>query len=101
MNRPDFSPAMLRAFLRIRVDFAVRTGMRDGFDMVKAEKAALKRAAGVTTNEFHFAWMGWLQQAGPRVRLWAALGIFPADQGWVLTDDGGQEKITDTRGAAA
>lgn len=94
MNRPDFSPAMLKSFLRIRVDFAVRTSMRGGFDMVKAEKALLRKAAGVTNNEFHFAWMGWLNLAAPRARLWAALGIFPADEGILLTDDGGQEVAT-------
>jgi len=94
MNRPDFSPAMLKSFLRIRVDYAVRTSMRGGFDMVRAEKTGLRKAAGVTNTEFHFAWMGWLNQAAPRVRLWAALGIFPADQGILLTDDGGQESAT-------
>ena len=78
-GRPDYSPAMLRFFLRAR---AAHHG--------KAITARLRKAARVTLAEFDMAWMGRLNSPEPRLRLWGALGIVPADHGILLTH-GGQE----------
>lgn len=89
---PDFSPAMLRLFLRARVVHALKTsfpckpaGIRN------AERNRLMKAAKVTRAEYDLAWMGRLQRAEPRTRIWAALGADPAASGITLTH-GGQEK---------
>lgn len=76
---PDFSPSMLRFFLRARV-------AHEG----KAVRARLRKAARVTVAEMDMAWMGRLLRPDPRARLWGALGHVPADHGFCLTH-GGQE----------
>ena len=43
-----------------------------------AERARLRKAAGVTNAAFDMAWMGRLNNPGDRARLWAAIGLFPA-----------------------
>ncbi len=100
--RPDFSPAMLSFFLRARAVLAhadrVAAGAQSGKRparggvpaSVKREKATWRKLCRLTHNQVEFAWMGRLHAAGPRARLWAMLGHFPADFGIVLTDDGGQ-----------
>ena len=98
---PDFSPTMLKAFLHVRVGHAVRTAMRGGFDIERAERTALRQAAGVTKGEFWDAWQGKLETVAPRLKLWAALGIVPGDLGVMLTDDGGQEPRAYTKREAA
>ncbi|MFC6491157.1 hypothetical protein [Nitratireductor sp. GCM10026969] len=90
--KPDFSPAMLRLFLRARAEFRVvdsgqpwrRTAK------VKAFKAEMRKLARVTNHEFHFAWTGQLASPETRARIWAVLGHFPADHGVTLTH-GGQD----------
>ena len=62
-------------------------------DALRAERARLRKAAGVTNAAFDMAWMGRLNNPGDRARLWAAIGLFPAERGIVLTDDGGQEIV--------
>lgn len=91
-DRPDFSPAMLKAFLRMRVRHAVATAFADTRNAERVEKTRIRKTAGVTNNEFDFAWNGRLIRAAPREKLWAALGIMPGAIGIVLTDDGGQER---------
>lgn len=91
---PEFSPAMLRLFLRARIAHAVHVagaatpGQRH--DAARKAKAAIRRAAKVTNFEFEFAWMGRLANAATRAKLWGALGVVPAEHGVTLTDDGGQ-----------
>ena len=51
----------------------------------------MRRAARITATEIEFAWMGRLNRAEPRAKLWAALKIDVADFGVRLTDQGGQE----------
>ena len=90
--RPDFSPTMLRFFLRARAEFRVADSgapWRRG-ETVKAFKAELRKLAGVTNHQMHFAWTGQLNEPAARARLWAVLGHFPADHGITLTH-GGQE----------
>lgn len=89
---PDFSPRMLMLFLRARAIHAHGLDpARCGFQAtVKREKARLRKAAGVTHAQIDLAWMGHVNAAATRARLWAALGHFPADHGIVLTDDGRQ-----------
>lgn len=94
---PEFSPAMLRLFLRARISDAVfraggatpSGGVR--YDATRKAKAAIRKAACVTNFEFNFAWAGRLTNAETRAKLWGALGCVPADHGVVLTDDGGQQ----------
>jgi hypothetical protein len=90
MSIPDYSPAMLASFLRIRVAYANLTAFKPGHDTIKAERAMLAHAAGVTPGDFWVAWQGNALGAGLRARLWAALGVYPADFGVVLDDAGGQ-----------
>lgn len=90
--RPDFSPAMLRLFLRARAVHAVG-GARGAARRAAALKRCrdeTRRLAKVTAAEFDFAWMGRLCAPAPRARLWAVLGHHPSDFGVVL-DHGGQE----------
>lgn len=90
--KPDFSPAMLRAFLRARAGLRLADSGAPWRrrETMKAFKAETRKRSGVTNAEFHFAWMGRLLSPGPRAKLWAALGRFPADHGVTLTH-GGQE----------
>lgn len=90
MAVPDYSPEMLSSFLRIRVAYANLTAFKPGRDTVKAERALLARAAGVSRADFWVAWQGNALDSALRTRLWAALGVYPADFGVVLDDDGGQ-----------
>lgn len=94
--QPDFSPSMLRLFLRARISDAVfraggpapAGGVR--YDAARKAKAGIRKAAGVTNFEFNFAWAGHLRAAATRAKLWGALGCVPAEHGVTLTDDGGQ-----------
>lgn len=98
--RPDFSPAMLSFFLRARAvlahaDRPARGGVPAS---MKREKASWRKLCRLTHIQVEFAWMGRLHAAGPRARLWAMLGHFPADFGIVLTDDGGQSSAGGSHG---
>lgn len=90
--RPDLSPAMLKSFLRIRVDHMARIAMycEPRRDAQRAEKVALRKAARVTACEFEMAWTGRLMSPAPRERLWGALGVSPSALGLRLVH-GGQE----------
>ncbi|WP_265518946.1 hypothetical protein [Nitratireductor luteus] len=90
--RPDFSPTMLRFFLRARAKQAVADSGRPGqsYRIVKDFKTRLRKSAGVTVTQMDLAWMGRLNTPEPRARLWAVLGHFPADHGVTLTH-GGQD----------
>lgn len=77
---PEFSPAMLRLFLRAR---AVHEGSAERFSR------RTRKAAGVTVAQFESAWTGRLASPQPRSRLWGALGLVPADHG-VMLNPGGQ-----------
>ncbi|WP_322990311.1 hypothetical protein [Hoeflea sp.] len=86
-TKPEFSPDMLRLFLRARCLHAVSSGV---ICDIKAARAALRKRAGVTAAAFDVAWAGRLHKAQTRLKLWGALGLVPADHGIVLSDDGGQ-----------
>lgn len=88
--RPDYSPAMLRLFLRARAVHAVATARGPGHRAAAAKRCRdeTRRRAGVTVAEFDFAWMGRLLRPEPRARLWAVLGHHPADHGIVLVHGG-------------
>lgn len=91
---PDFSPAMLRLFLRARAVHALGgvRGPARRAAALKRCKAGLRSRAKITHAEFEFAWMGRLLSPVPRARLWAVLGHHPSDFGIVLTH-GSQEVI--------
>jgi hypothetical protein len=91
--QPDYSVKMLKRFLNVQVHFENRIAYRPGRDSIRIEKQKLQRDSGVTEEEFKRVCHGWPVTAEVRTRLWAALGVFPALNGWVLTDDGGQSRI--------
>jgi len=85
--RAEYSPDMLRLFLRARCVHAVNSGIcRD----IKAARSSLRKLAGVTSAAFDVAWTGRLNKAAPRLKLWRACGVVLGDLGVILTDDGGQ-----------
>jgi len=83
---PEFSPAMLRLHLTARAMLA----RIDDRHSAKEFARVLAKRAGVRLRSVQLAIDGRLKKADPRVRLWAALGHFPADFGIVLDDRGGQ-----------
>ena len=91
---PDFSPAMLKAFLRLRV--AHMAGLTFSSSRITAErsaKAELRQCSGLTRAEFDDAWQGRLKAGRARAKIWAALWVDPAEHGLLLADDGGQEVV--------
>ena len=99
MNRPDFSPAMLRTFLHLRSDLAVSQdadaagASRAARRAVNRFRAAMRERAGVSIAEFNQAWRGTRTLAvEPRRRLWRAMDLDPADAGIRLIENGGQER---------
>lgn len=90
MTVPDFSPAMLRLFIEGRV---VRRMGETGEVRASAKACVardLGRLCGLAASRVLVAHAGYMNDGGHRTRLWAALGLFPADHGLMLTDDGGQ-----------
>jgi hypothetical protein len=89
---PDFSPAMLKQFIALRVAMMVRIDFpskpRNG---EKAALADLRKRSGLTRDEFELAYKGRLKSGVSRAKIWAALWIDPASLRIRLTDDGGQE----------
>lgn len=106
---PDFSPAMLKRFLRARVGieayariFAAPVGFAPKLeDVEQEEKDQLRKAAGLTEEQIDLAWSGRGLSLSPRERLWKALGVDPAGCGVRLLDHGKQERITIGRGGRA
>jgi hypothetical protein len=97
--KPDFSPAMLKSFLRIRVGHmafssAYPAASQRPLAYVKAEisaKRTLRIMARVTEVQFDLAWHGRALSVEPRLKLWGALGVVPAEYGIRLVDYGKQE----------
>lgn len=92
---PDYSPRMLRRFLRLGGDYRwLSAPSNRGRDAtVKRFAIDIRKAAGVTVAEFDLAWDGRLKSAPARTKLWAALNVRPNDLGVRLLDDGTQELI--------
>lgn len=98
---PDFSPAMLKGFLRARVKMTAYMSAYPAppltlTDLPKGEtaaKAAIRKHAGVTADEFSNAWDGRLLPMSARLKLWLALGVNPESHGVRLLDGDGQEDI--------
>lgn len=84
--QPDFSPAMLKAFLHARAI------AREGFEPTPKGRLAARHdlageimdVAGVGWSDVSDAFAGKLQDPGARAAIWAALGHFPSDFGIVL-----------------
>lgn len=106
---PDFSPAMLKRFIRARIGievygriFAAPAGFAPKLEAVEAEeKDRLREAAGLTEEQLDLAWMGRGLSLAPRERLWKALGVDPAGCGVRLLDHGKQERIAIRRAGHA
>lgn len=85
-TRPDYSPAMLRLFLRARVvaladrfadDAGRPSGPRTDFrNRARRElSSSIRREARVTHVEFDMALRGRLQTPAKRAAIWGALGV--------------------------
>lgn len=96
-TRPDFSPAMLRGFLAIRIGAVAcdheRPPARPCERCRRDYQNNLRKHARVTWAQFNLAKAGRLHSAAPRAALWRAMGISPADGGIRLLDGGGQEAV--------
>ena len=91
---PDFSPSMLKVFLRIRVAHEATVSFPS--PRMSAEKAAmtaLRKQSSLSRDEFALAWDGKLKAGAVRTKIWAALWVDPAALGLRLVDGGGQEVI--------
>lgn len=92
MATSDFSPAMLKQFLALRVAMMVRLDFPSKpLSGEKAARADLRKRSGLTREEFELACEGRLKGGVSRAKIWAALWIDPASLAVRLTDDGGQE----------
>lgn len=89
---PDFSSAMLKGFLQVRVAYRSLTSDAPGLLSERAERARIRDQAQVSDDEFNRAWRGWPIGVMARVRLWAALSIVPSEFGVMLTERG-QERM--------
>lgn len=88
---PDYAPAILKAFLHARVVFgAVVFGSSE-----KSAWRSLRKELRTTTKlkaaDLDAAYAGRLSLASARTKLWAALGVFPADFAVLLDDKGSQQ----------
>ena len=89
---PDFSPDMLKRFLRVRVAMMVRISYPShSRSAEKAARAELRQRCDVSRQVFWDAWQGLLKDGQTRAKIWAALWVDPTDFNLLLTDDGGQE----------
>lgn len=89
---PDFSPDMLKRFLRVRVAMMVRISYPShGRSAEKAARTELRQRCDVSRQVFWDAWQGLLKDGQTRAKIWTALWVDPADFNLLLTDDGGQE----------
>lgn len=90
---PDFSPLMLRLFLRARVCHMANTAFPAARgSQERGARTQLRKAAGVTQFEFDMAWTGRLERPVARLKLWISLGIDPAIFS-IRLNEGGQEPI--------
>lgn len=100
---PDFSPDMLKGFLRARVKMTAYMAAYPappllGVDLPKAEASArtkIRQNARVSAAEFKAAWDGRPLPTATRLKLWQLLGVNPAAHGIRLVDGDGQEAICD------
>lgn len=100
--RADFSPIMLKGFLRARVDIAAYNAAypdppRKGADFTAARREALatiRKRAGVTEVQLDLAWHGRALSLEARQKIWLqGLGIDPAAYGVRLVEGGRQERL--------
>ena len=95
---PDFSPSMLKTFLRLRVGHMANLAFPSTRNTAeRGARTELRKISRLTRAEFDDAWNGRLKGGQARARIWAALWVDPADYGQVLTDDGGQETVEEGR----
>lgn len=95
-TRPDFSPANLSKFLRIRLAVLEcrHTATCKACSRCRGKYLENRRKeAGLTTAQMYAALIGRLNAAGPRDRLWRAIGCAPADHGIRLLGGGKQEGL--------
>lgn len=77
MAVPEYSPRMLRLFLRARIVFRA---VMDGVPREQARKlvsADIRRAARITHVQFDIAMRGHAVNPRTRAAIWGALGIVP------------------------
>ncbi|EPE95729.1 hypothetical protein [Rhizobium grahamii] len=84
----DFSPLMLKRFLRLRVEKMARTAYPAfGTTGARAAKVELRKLSGLSREAFDLAYDGRLHDVEPRRRIWAALWVDPEAVGVTLTDE--------------
>lgn len=77
MTSVDYSPRMLRLFLRARIVFRA---VMDGVPRERARKlvsADVRKAARITHVQFDIAMRGYAVDPRTRAAIWGALGIVP------------------------
>lgn len=103
---PDFSPAMLKGFLRARVKMEAYMAAYPNSPLkAKADQAhreghsrgKLRKRAGVSAKDFKRAWDGLGVDLNARVKLWRALGVSPTAHGIRLIGADQQEWMAHRR----
>jgi hypothetical protein len=94
MAIPDYSPATLQLNLHARIKHAgAEAALFEPTNRISGEKAEERRickAADISVEDFELALNGKAKSSALRVRLFAALKIYPDKFGVVLDDKGGQ-----------
>ncbi|MBB2705937.1 MULTISPECIES: hypothetical protein [Rhizobium] len=103
---PDFSPAMLKGFLRARVKMefymkaypnAPLTVEADRGHREAGLRGELRKRAGVSAKDFKRAWDGLGVDLNARLKLWRALGVSPTAHGVRLVGTDQQEWMAHRR----
>ena len=98
----DFSPGMLKGFLRVRVKMGFyekaypnQPGGKkaDPDKLERAVKGLFRKQTGVSAEEFENAWEGRKITVQTRVALWRALGVSPSRHGVELIGWDGQREM--------
>jgi len=102
MPTPDFSPSMLKGFLRARIKIEFYMAAYPGEplkaspDISKQEaglRGEMRKRSGLDAKTFNRAWNGLDIDCEARVKLWRALGVSPSAHGVRLVGTDQQEKI--------
>ncbi|ARO22922.1 hypothetical protein TAL182_CH01109 [Rhizobium sp. TAL182] len=103
---PDFSPAMLKGFLRARVKMQFymaaypNSPLKATPDQEHREarlRGELRKLSGVSAKDFNRAWAGLGIEVDARLKLWRALGISPTAHGVRLIGTDQQEWMAHRR----
>lgn len=88
---PDYSPAILKAFLHAHVIFNAQCEAATQKAAWRHLRKELRFATKLKASDLDDAYAGRLHRGVARAKLWAALGVFPADFEVLLDNSGNQE----------